>query len=92
MYDWGKRFGWEPVIWKDDQPHPAPQAPPAAPYATPGQPTLGAHGPGHLQPQQQHSQQQAYPQQGRGAHSQQQRMMHHHGQHNPGSQRGMGSR
>ena len=24
MYAWGKTHGWEPVIWKDDAPHPAP--------------------------------------------------------------------
>lgn len=40
MYDWGKRFGWEPVVWKDGQPHPAPQPQPGAaapaPYPTGG--------------------------------------------------------
>ena len=28
LYDWGKRFGWEPVVWVDGQPHVAPQLPP----------------------------------------------------------------
>lgn len=98
MYDWGKRFGWDPVIWKDDQPHPAPQAPPVAAYAgglaQSGAPPTGGHGPGPMQQQQQpHSQQQGYSQQGRGGHQQQQqRMMHHHGQHGHGGQRGMGRR
>ncbi|KAL4430743.1 hypothetical protein ABPG75_005999 [Micractinium tetrahymenae] len=95
MYDWGKRFGWEPVIWKGGQPHPAPQAPPAAAYAA-GPPPPGGHSSGHMQQQQQ----QGYSQQGRGPggegyHQQQQpqqRMMHHQGQHGPGGQRGMGRR
>ncbi|KAL4859552.1 PAN2-PAN3 deadenylation complex catalytic subunit pan2 [Chlorella vulgaris] len=49
MYDWGKRFGWEPVIWKDGQPHPAPQPPPAAAMAAAG--SIGnSGGPGQQHP------------------------------------------
>ncbi|KAL4432378.1 hypothetical protein ABPG77_001677 [Micractinium sp. CCAP 211/92] len=91
MYDWGKRFGWEPVIWKDGQPHPAPQAPPlAASSAPPGPAPAGGLGAGHMQ-QQQHTQQQGYPQQGRGG-QQQQRGMHHSEHPYPGGQRGIGRR
>ena len=67
MYDWGKRFGWEPVIWKDGQPHPAPQAPPvaAATYAAAG-------GPGSTGWQQQQQQRHG----GAGQHHHAQRGMH----------------
>lgn len=82
MYDWGKRFGWEPVVWKDGQPHPAPQPAPAAvaaAYASGAAAAAGGlahqmHGarPGHLHHQHQHQQ--------------------HRGMHGMGGLRGQGKR
>ena len=51
MYDWGKRFGWEPVVWKDGQPHPAPKdilgVGTGGAAAAAGAPPPGAGYPGH---------------------------------------------
>lgn len=28
LYTWGNSYGWEPVVWKDGRPHPAPETGP----------------------------------------------------------------
>lgn len=78
MYDWGKRAGWEPVIWKDGQPHPAPQqVPGVAAAAGGGAAAYGGGGPGPHQGQ--HAQHAGYG-------GQQQQQQHRGNMH--GGQRG----
>lgn len=98
MYDWGKRFGWEAVVWKDGQPHPAPQPPPAGSSAPHTGSSSGASGPtGAGGPSGSAGQAQGQAQ-ARGTSGQQQQQQHARGAHGnahgsgTGGQRGYGKR